>query len=383
MKTGPILGATALLAAVGAVMWGVSTRTRALDVVAQETREQAVPAVAVVTASPGAPQEEIVLPGTMQAFSDAPIYARTSGYLKKWYVDIGARVRTGQLLADIDTPELDQQLLQARADLATAQANARLAQTTAERYRDLIKSDSVSRQDLDNANGGLEARETAVESARANVKRLEQLQSFRRIEAPFDGVITARNTDVGALIDSGSNAKELFHLAAVHTLRVFVNVPQVYSRAARTGLTAELTLKEFPGRRFTGTLARTASSIEVSSRTLLTEIDVDNSKGELLPGSYAEVHIKLPTAAATLTLPVDALIFKSDGLQVAIVDKANRIALLPVSAGRDFGDTVEIVSGLSGGERIIANPPDSLEAGQTVRVVTAPAAPGATPAAKP
>jgi len=383
MKTGPILGATALLAAVGAVMWGVSTRTRALDVVAQETREQAVPAVAVVTASPGAPQEEIVLPGTMQAFSDAPIYARTSGYLKKWYVDIGARVRTGQLLADIDTPELDQQLLQARADLATAQANARLAQTTAERYRDLIKSDSVSRQDLDNANGGLEARETAVESARANVKRLEQLQSFRRIEVPFDGVITARNTDVGALIDSGSNAKELFHLAAVHTLRVFVNVPQVYSRAARTGLTAELTLKEFPGRRFTGTLARTASSIEVASRTLLTEIDVDNSKGELLPGSYAEVHIKLPTAAATLTLPVDALIFKSDGLQVAIVDKANRIALVPVSAGRDFGDTVEIVSGLSGGERIIANPPDSLEAGQTVRVVTPPAAPGATPAAKP
>jgi RND family efflux transporter MFP subunit len=379
MRKGPILGAVVILAAIGAVMWGVSTRTRALSVVAQETREQAVPAVAVVKATRGAPQEEIVLPGTMQAFSDAPIYARTSGYLKKWYVDIGARVRAGQLMADIDTPELDQQLQQARADLATAEANAHLAQTTAERYRDLIKSDSVSRQDLDNANGNLEARQTAVESARANVKRLEQLQSFRRIEAPFDGVVTARNIDVGALIDPGSNAKELFHVAAVHKLRVFVNVPQVYSRAARTGLTAELTLKEFPGRRFTGTLARTSNSIDVATRTLLTEIDVDNPRGELLPGSYAEVHIKLPTAATTLKLPVDALIFKSDGLQVATVDAANRVALLPVAAGRDFGDSVEIVSGLTGDERIVANPPDSLEAGQTVRVVTRDPAPAEKP----
>ena len=379
MRKGPILGAAAVLLAVAAVVRGVSTRTRALDVVAQETRERAVPAVAVVAATKGAPQEEIVLPGTMQAFSDAPIYARTTGYLKKWYVDIGAHVRAGQLLADIDTPDLDQQLQQARADLATAQANARLAQTTAERYRDLIESDSVSRQDLDNANGNLEARETAVESARANVKRLEQLQSFRRIEAPFDGVITARNTDIGALIDSGGNAKELFHVAAVHKLRVFVNVPQVYSQAARAGLTAELTLKEFPGRRFTGTLARTANAIDVASRTLLTEIDVDNPKGELFPGSYAEVHIKLPNAAPTLTLPVDALIFKSEGLQVATVDANNHIALVPVTAGRDFGDTVEIVAGLTGAERIVANPPDSLEAGQAVRIVT----PAARPAGRP
>jgi RND family efflux transporter MFP subunit len=376
MRNGTILGVAVVLAAVGAVVWGVSARTRALGVVAQETREQATPAVAIVKAAKGAPQEEIVLPGSMQAFSDASIYARTSGYLKKWYVDIGAQVRAGQLLADIDTPELDQQLQQARADLATAQANARLAQTTAERYRDLIKSDSVSRQDLDNANGGLEARETAVESARANVKRLEQLQSFRRIEAPFAGVITARNTDIGALIDPGGNAKELFHVAAVHKLRVFVNVPQVYSRAARPGLAADLTLKEYPGRTFRGTLARTANSIEIASRTLLTEIDVDNPRGELLPGSYAEVHIKLPTPSATLTVPVDALIFKSDGLQVATVDAAGRIALVSVAAGRDFGDTVEIVSGLSGDERIVSNPPDSLEPGQLVRVV--PAARSAT-----
>ena len=377
MRKGPIVGAIVLLGAVGAVMWGVSTRTRALGVVTQETRDMAVPAVAVVTPTRGAPQEEIVLPGTIQAFIDAPIYARTNGYLKRWHADIGARVQAGQLLAEIDTPELDQQLLQARADLSTAQANARLAQTTAERYRDLIQSDSVSRQDLDNANGNLEAREAAVESARANVKRLEQLQAFRRIEAPFAGVITARNTDIGALIDSGSNAKELFHVAAVNKLRVFVNVPQVYSRAARAGLSADLTLKEYPGRRFSGTLARTANAIEVASRTLLTEIDVDNPRNELLPGSYAEVHIKLPTATTTLQLPVDALIFKGDGLQVATVDAQNHVALLTVTSGRDFGDTVEILSGLSGGERVISNPPDSLTPGDTVRVVAEPAAPAA------
>jgi RND family efflux transporter MFP subunit len=370
MRRGTILGALALLAAIGAVLWGVTTRTRALAVVTQETREMAVPAVAVVTPERGAPKEEIVLPGTIQAFTDAPIYARTNGYLRKWYADIGAHVGAGQLLAEIDTPELDQQLQAARADLATAQANARLAQTTAERYRDLIRTDSVSRQDLDNANGTLEAREAAVESARANVRRLEQLQSFRRIESPFAGVVTARNTDIGALIDSGSNAKELFHVASVNRLRVFVNVPEVYSRAARAGLEAELTLKEFPGRRFVGTLARTSSSIDVASRTLLTEIDVDNTKGELLPGSYAEVHIKLPSAAATMKLPVDALIFKTDGLQVATVDAANRVALVTVTAGRDFGDAVEIVAGLHGDERIVANPPDSLAPGQVVRVVT-------------
>jgi RND family efflux transporter MFP subunit len=381
MRTGPIVGALVLCGAIGAVMWGVSTRTRALAVVTQETREMAVPAVAVVTPSHGTPQEEIVLPGTMQAFAEASIYARTNGYLKRWYVDLGARVRAGQLLAEIDTPDLDQQLQQARADLSTAQANARLAQTTAERYRDLIKSDSVSRQDLDNANGGLEAREAGVESARANVKRLEQLQAFRRIEAPFAGVVTARNTDIGALIDSGSNAKELFHLAAVHTLRVFVNVPQVYSRAARTGLAADLTLKEFPGRRFTGTLARTASAIDVASRTLLTEIDVDNTRNELLPGSYAEVHIKLPTAATTLELPVDALIFKGDGLQVATVDPQNRIALVTVTTGRDFGEMVEVMSGLTGTERVVSNPPDSLSAGQIVRIVNAAPATAAPAAA--
>jgi RND family efflux transporter MFP subunit len=370
-RIGPVVGGLALIViALGLALWGISTRAKALAAVTRETADLAIPTVSVVTPERGVPQEEISLPGTMQAFTDAPIYARTNGYLKRRLVDIGGHVRAGQLLAEIDTPELDQQLQQARADLATAEANARLAATTAERYRDLIKTESVSRQDLDNANGNLEARQAAVESARANVKRLEQLQAFRRIEAPFDGVITARNIDVGALIDSGSNARELFHIAQVRKLRVFVNVPQVYSRAAQPGLEAKLTLKEFPGRTFTGTLARTAQAIDVASRTLLTEIDVDNEKGELLPGSYADVHLKLPTAASTLKIPVSALIFRADGLQVAIL-KGDRIAIVPITVGRDFGSDVEVVSGLSGTEQVVANPPDSLTDGATVRVAPA------------
>jgi RND family efflux transporter MFP subunit len=325
----------------------------------------------VVAPERGAPQQEIVLPGTMQAFTDAAIYARVPGYLRKWYVDLGSRVRAGQVLADIDTPEVDQQLEQARADLATTEANARLAQSTAERYRDLIRTDSVSKQDLDNANGSLEAKATAVTSAKANVRRLEQLKAFGKITAPFDGVVTARNTDVGALIDSGSNAKELFHVAAVHRLRVFVNVPEVYSRAARPGMQADLTLTEFPGHPFTGTLARTAQSIDVASRTLLTEIDVENPKGELLPGSYAEVHLKLPSEASTFKLPINAIIFRTEGVRIALVGADGKVILQPVTLGRDYGNSLEVVSGLNGGERIIINAPDSIEAGQAVRVAGA------------
>ena len=366
---GPLIGGLVLIAmAIGLAFWGVSSRARALSVVTNETREMAVPTVAVVKPTAGAPQEELVLPGTMQPFSDAPIYARTSGYVRKWYADIGTRVRAGQTLADIDTPEVDRQLDQARADLATAEANARLAQTTAERYRDLMKTDSVSHQDLDNANGTLEARQAAVEAARANVKRLDQMHAFGKIDAPFDGVVTARNIDIGALVDSGGNAKELFHVAAVHKLRVFVNVPQNYSRAARPGLMADLTLAEFPGRRFTGTLVRTAEAIDVASRTLLTEFDVDNSKGELLAGSYAEVHLKLGTEASTFTLPVNAIIFGSEGLRVATVGDGDRVTIGAITVGRDYGNTVEVLSGLTGTERVVINPPDSLESGQVVRV---------------
>jgi RND family efflux transporter MFP subunit len=368
---GPLVGGVLLvIVAGGLAFWGISGRARALSIVTKETRELAVPTVSVIRPERGAPQEEIALPGSVQAFIDAPIYARTNGYLSKWYSDIGARVHAGQLLADIDTPEVDRQLDQARADLATAEANERLARTTAARYRDLITTDSVSRQDLDNANGSLEARQTAADAARANVKRLEQLHAFGKIEAPFDGVITARNTDIGALIDSGSNARELFHVASVERLRVFVNVPEPYSRAARPGLKADLTLAEFPGRRFTAALARTAQAIDLTSRTLLTEFDVDNPKGELLPGSYAEVHLKLGTEATTFTLPVSAIVFNADGLRIAKV-KDGRVTLVPVSLGRDYGNTVEVVSGLSGDEHVIVNPPDSLESGNEVRIAEA------------
>jgi RND family efflux transporter MFP subunit len=308
----------------------------------------------------------------MQAYADAPIYARTNGYVKKWYADIGAHVKAGQLLAEIDAPEIEHQLQQARADLATAEANARLAQTTAERYRDLIKTNSVSQQDLDNANGSLEARQAAVESSRANVQRLQQLTAFTRIDAPFSGVVTARNIDVGALIDAGNNAKELFHVADMRTLRVFVNVPEVYSRQARPGLMADLTLREFTGRRFTGRLVRTANAIDVASRTLLTEIDVDNAKGELLAGSYCDVHLKLGDhAASAMKLPVNALIFRANGLQVATITGSGRVALKSITVGRDFGDSVEVLSGVDPQDRVVVNPPDSISANQAVRVAAA------------
>jgi RND family efflux transporter MFP subunit len=355
-----------LLLGAAAAFWGITTRARALADVTRETRETAVPTVAVVTPERTATSTDIALPGTMQPFTEAPIYARTSGYLRKWYADIGTRVRAGQLLADIDTPEVDQQLQQARADLGTADANAKLALATAERFRDLSRKQLVSQQDVDNANGSYDAKQAAVESARANVKRLEELKGFNQLRAPFAGVITARNVDVGALI--GSNGKELFHIAATDKLRVFVNVPEVYSRAAQPGIKADLTLKEFTGRKFTGVLVRTSQSIEVASRTLLTEVDVDNPKGELLPGSYAEVHLKLPTPATLLKLPVSAIIFKADGLQIAKVAEG-RVSLASVTLGRDFGNSVEVITGLNSDDQVVANPGDSLKDGETVRVV--------------
>jgi RND family efflux transporter MFP subunit len=365
---GTVLGAALLIAAIVFAAWGISGRTRTLEAVARETNELAVPSVAVISPEHGAPQQEVVLPGTTQAFQDAAIYARTNGYLRKWYVDIGAHVQAGQLLADIDTPEVDRQLEQARADLATAEANARLAQTTAERYRDLMATDSVSKQDFDNANGNLESRQTSVLSAKANASRLEQLHAFGKIEAPFGGVITARNVDTGALVDSGANAHELFHLAAIDRLRVFVNVPQIYSRVARPGMTATLSLAEFPGRSFEGKLTRTSESIDVASRTLLTEIDVENKSGELLPGAYAEVHFKLPAGASTFRLPVNAVIFGGEGVQVAAV-KNGHVVLMPVTIGRDYGNSVEIVTGLTGDEQLVVNPPDSLQDKAAVQIV--------------
>ena len=355
----------------GLAAWGISSRTTTMATLARETNESAVPTVSVVQLKGGAPLDEIVLPGNVQAYTDAPIYARTSGYLRRRYVELGTRVKTGQLLAEIDAPELEQQLRQSRADLATAEANARLAQITADRYADLRKTDSVSQQDADNAAGSLEARKSAVKSAEFNVQRLEQLRAYTKIYAPFDGVITARNTDVGALIDSGASggaARELFHIASTDRLRVFVNVPEAHAHAVRPGLTAQLTLTQLPGSTFLGTLVRTAQTIEVASRTLLVELDVPNPSGELLAGSYAEVRFKLPAAASTYRLPVNALMFRSEGLRVAVVTNADTVTITPVTVGRDFGTEVEIVSGLNKDDRVIVNPPDSLEQGQVVRI---------------
>jgi RND family efflux transporter MFP subunit len=373
---GPLLLAAAMLAA-GAVTagWGIVSRAHALTALTRETHEASVPAVAVIRPTRGSGPEEISLPGNVQAFTDAAIFARTAGYLSKRFADIGSRVKAGQVLAEIDTPELDQQLLQARADLATAKANEGLARTTADRYQDLIKSDSVSRQDLDNANGSYDAKKAAVLSADANVKRLEALETFKTIHAPFAGVITARNTDIGALIGSGS-PKELFHIAAIDRLRVSVNVPETYAQAARPGMDATVELQERPGRHFAGRIARTSGSIDPSSRTLLIEIDLDNRSGELMPGSYADVHFKVPTSDTTFRLPVNTLIFRTDGLRVATV-KNDTISLIPITIGRDFGSSVEVIAGLTGAEVIVINPPDSLTDGQVVTV--APAEPPKRP----
>lgn len=370
-----VLVALLVLAGVATAAWGIYGRARTLTALARETRDAATPAVVVIPLSRGSAAEEITLPGNVQAFTDAAIFARTTGYLSRRDADIGSRVKAGQVLAEIDSPEVDQQLLQARADVATAKANESLARTTAERYQELIKSDSVSRQDLDNANGSYDAKKAEVLSAEANVKRLEALEKFKSVRAPFAGVITARNTDIGALIASGGSAAgELFHIAAIDRLRVSINVPETYARAARPGMEASVELQERPGRRFPGRIARTAGSIDPASRTLLVEVDLDNRSGELMPGSYAEVHFKLPTDATTFRLPVSTLIFRGDGLRVAIV-KNGAVKLIPIALGRDFGSTVEVVSGLTGAELVVINPPDSLTDGQVVTVTTQPEPP--------
>ncbi|HEX3685145.1 MAG TPA: efflux RND transporter periplasmic adaptor subunit [Bryobacteraceae bacterium] len=356
------------------VVSGILPRLRAKQALRKQTTIAAEPAVTVMHPQRANPAEEVVLPGNIQAFIDAPIYARTNGYLKKWYFDIGTHVKQGQLLAEIESPEVDQQLQQARADLATNQADLKLAQITADRYVGLFKTDSVAKQDVDNAVQNAASKEAVVKSAQANVRRLEQLVSFEKVYAPFDGVVTARNTDIGQLIDSGSSAnqqRELFHVAAINKLRVFVNVPQVYSHATKPGIKGDLTLPEIPGRRFEGTLVRTADAIDPATRTLLVEVDVVNSTGLLFPGAYTEVHFKIKSNGSTLIIPSNSLVFRSEGLRVPIVVNGNRTHLAPVALGRDFGNTVEVLSGLADDAYVIANPPDSLVDGEIVRVIEA------------
>ncbi len=354
------------------IVTGIAARVHAATELNRQTQEMAVPTVSVVHPRRGALTEEVVLPGNAQAYVATPIYARTNGYLKNWYFDIGAPVKAGELLAEIETPEVDRQLDQARADLATAQANFDLSKITAARYQALFKSDSVAKQDVDDRVGDLQAKKAMVDSAAYNVRRLEETQHFQKVYAPFDGVITARNIDIGALINAGSNApgKELFDIAATRQLRVYINVPQQYSHDVRPGGSAGLTLAELPGRWFAGRIVRNADAIDPASRTLLTEVDVENPTGELLPGAFLSVHLKLSAKTGTVVVPANTLIFRSAGLQVAVV-RGNHAELAPVTLGRDYGTEVEVVSGISAQDEIIENPSDSLTSGTEVRMVKA------------
>jgi RND family efflux transporter MFP subunit len=356
-----------------AIVHGVAARVHAQTLLKDATLDMAMPTVTASHPRQGAMAEEVVLPGNAQAYVATPIYARTNGYLKTWNFDIGAHVKAGQLLAEIETPEVDRQLDQARADLATAQANLELSQTTADRYQALLQSDSVAKQDVEDRVGDLHAKKAIMDSATFNVRRLEELQHFQKVYAPFDGVITARNIDIGALINAGSNApgKELFDIAATSKLRVYVNVPQAYSRDVTPGAHAELTQAEFPGRRFTGMIVRSSDSIDPTSRTLLTEVDVDNPSGELLPGAFLSVHFKLASKVGTVVIPVNALIFRSQGMRVAVV-RDNKAELVPITIGRDYGTEVEVLSGVTAQDRIIENPSDSLTSGTEVRLAKAP-----------
>lgn len=337
---------------------------------ASNTEALAVPTVAVIHPTPEPGDENLVLPGTLQAYVESPIYARTNGYLKKWYHDIGSRVSKGELLADIDTPEVDQQLSQARADLNTAHANANLSQITAARYSELLKTDGVSKQEVDNANGDLEAKRATVESFQANVRRLEELESFKHVYAPFSGVITRRNVDIGTLINAGNGgaSQQLFFLAQTDPIRVYVNVPEAYASSIRPGLGAYLELTQYPGRKFDGKVVRSAEAIDLSTRTLLTEVDVPNKSGELLPGGFAQVHLLIRVAGQRMQVPVNALLFRAEGLRAVLVDSNHRTQLTPIVIGRDYGNTLEVLSGLKIDDWIVLNPPDSLEDRQEVHV---------------
>ena len=353
---------------------GIRSRVKAASALAEATTQMALPSVSVVLPKATAPAQEIILPGNIQPFISSPVYARTDGYLKKWYFDIGAHVKTGQLLATIQTPEVDEQLAQARSTLATAQANLDLAQITRNRYQGLLVKHAVAQQDVDNAVGTYSANKAIVDADMANVRHYEALVSFEKVYAPFDGVITARNTDIGDLINAGSNSAprtDMFHIAQTGTLRVYVNVPEEYSQGVIPGKTeAVVVLAEFPGKKFPGKLVRTAEAINATTRTLLVEVDLDNPKGTLFSGSYAEVHLQIPARNSTFLLPVSSLIFRSQKLQVGVV-KNGKVAVTDITPGHDFGDQIEVVAGLTADNQVITNPPDSLVTGQEVKVVKA------------
>jgi RND family efflux transporter MFP subunit len=362
-----------LVVALALATWGEVHRVMARTTLRQQTAADATLIVMTVAPTRSASGEELVLPGTVQAFTEAPIYARTNGYLKSWLVDIGSTVKKGQLLAEIDTPEVDQQLAQAIADLGTARANEALSNTTNTRWKELLTTESVSKQDADEKAGDAAAKKAITESAAANVSRLRQLESFKRVVAPFDGIITARNTDIGALINAGESAgSELFRLADTHKLRIYVQVPEPYAAAAKPGLEAELKFSEQAGKGYAATAVRSANALDPVLRTLQVELELDNAQHELFPGAYAEVHFKLAGNASSVRLPANTVLFRAPGPQVATVDAQHRIQLKSIVQGRDFGGTIEVLSGLSADDAVVVNPPDSIIDGVTVRVAAPP-----------
>jgi RND family efflux transporter MFP subunit len=372
-----LVGIALVLVVVGIVT--LLQRREQYNALANETEKLAVPTVAVIHPTVEPSQEDLVLPSTLQAYVESPIYARTTGYVKKWYHDIGSHVQKGELLADIETPEVDQQLSQARADLGTMLANENLSRITATRYEELIKTDGVSKQEVDNAVGDYAARRAAVASAQANVRRLEELESFKHIYAPFAGVITRRNVDIGNLINAGNggSAQELFVLASTDPIRAYVSVPEVYAATVHTGLGAYLELTQFPGEKFQAKVARTADAIDLSSRTLNTEVDVPNKTGQLLPGGYAQVHLLVGVTGVRLQVPVNALLFRAEGLRAVVVDANHKTHLQQLAIGRDYGTSLEVLQGLRPGDWIVVNPPDSLDEGIQVNVKQPPPGPGA------
>jgi RND family efflux transporter MFP subunit len=365
-----IAGLSFLLLIIG-VYLGITSRVAAKTKLQDVAVASATPMVIVVHPASGVLADEIDLPGNTQAYNDTPIYARTSGYVKRWSADIGAHVKRGQLLATIETPELDQQLEQARAELTSAEANLKIADITATRWQNLLKTKAVSQQETDQAVSDLASKQALVASAKANVDRLTQLQSFERVTAPFDGVITARNTDIGTLIQAGDNTtpKELFHLASVQILRVYIPVPEIYAPSVKSGEKVEVTIDAFPKERFEGNVVRNADAIDLNSRTLNVEVDMKNPTGRLLPGAYAFVHFKVPSGEGAVTIPTNALLFRTEGLRAGVV-KDGHVKLTPLSIGRDYGNSVEVVSGLSETDAVIINPSDSLTDGAAVRIRT-------------
>jgi RND family efflux transporter MFP subunit len=358
-----------LVVALVLAVWGEVSRVLARNQLSRVSAATAVQLVTTVTASRSTLGEELVLPGTVQAYIEAPIYARTNGYLKSWNTDIGTQVTKGQLLAEIETPEVDRQLSQAQADLATARANESLANTTNERWKGLLATDSVSKQDAEEKAGDAAAKKAAADSAAENVARLRDLESFKRVVAPFDGVVTARNTDIGALINAGQNpGSELFRVADTHKLRIYVQVPEAFATLTKPGLAAELHFTEQPGKSYSAQTVRTADALDPALRTLQVELQLDNPKREIFPGAYAEVHFKLAANAQTLRLPANTVLFRAAGLQVATVDSQKHIKLKSIVQGRDFGSTIEVLSGIEPGDLVVINPPDSITDGVLVRI---------------